>query len=109
METVFNKLVRDNIPDIISKNGEVAVTRVLSNEEYRKELYKKLIEECNEVINAKDKVAILEELGDVLEVIRAIAEFEDKTISDIISIADDKKKERGGFSKRIFLEKKHTK
>ena len=41
MEKVFNKLVRDNIPDIIEKNNEVAVTRILEGKEYLKELYKK--------------------------------------------------------------------
>lgn len=40
MEKVFNKLVRDNIPDIIEKNNEVAVTRILEGKEYLKELYK---------------------------------------------------------------------
>ena len=41
MEQIFNKLVRDKIPDKIEKNGEVAVTRILDDEEYREELYKK--------------------------------------------------------------------
>ncbi|MBQ9072369.1 MAG: hypothetical protein IJY25_04360 [Bacilli bacterium] len=35
MEKVFNKLVRDNIPNIIDNNDEIAITRILSNEEYR--------------------------------------------------------------------------
>lgn len=73
MEQIFNKLVRDNIPNKIEANGEVAVTRILSDEEYRSELYKKLLEESNEVINAKNKEDIIEELSDVLEVVKAIA------------------------------------
>ena len=59
MEKVFNKLVRDNIPDIIEKNNEVAVTRILEGKEYLKELYKKLHEECNEVEMAKNKEEII--------------------------------------------------
>lgn len=50
MERIYNKLVRDNIPNIIISKKEVPVTRVLNNEEYRKELEKKLYEEYNEVI-----------------------------------------------------------
>ena len=50
MEREFNKLVRDYIPDKIESNGEVAVTRVLNDVEYKDELYKKLLEEANEVV-----------------------------------------------------------
>jgi len=46
----YKKLVRDNIPDIIKNNGEIPITRILSNGEYKFELEKKLLEECNEVI-----------------------------------------------------------
>ena len=45
MEQIYNKLVRDNIPDIIEKNGEIPIIRILSNEEYKLELEKKLCEE----------------------------------------------------------------
>lgn len=109
MEQVFNKLVRDNIPDKIENNGEIAVTRILGNEEYRKELYQKLLEESNEVINAKSEDEILEELGDVLEIIKAISELENKTLDDIVEIADKKRLIRGGFKKRLFLERTYTK
>ena len=53
MEKVYNKLVRDNIPNIIENDGIKVVTRILNNEEYKNELYKKLLEESNEVINSK--------------------------------------------------------
>ena len=31
MEIIYNKLVRDNIPDICEANNEKAVTRILSD------------------------------------------------------------------------------
>ena len=65
MERVFNKLVRDNIPDIIASNGEESVTRILADEEYKVELYKKLLEETNEVIISKNSDETIEELADV--------------------------------------------
>lgn len=43
MDRVYNKLVRDNIPDIIHSNGEIPITRILSNDEYKQELEKKTI------------------------------------------------------------------
>lgn len=108
MEKIFNKLVRDKIPEIIEKNNEVAVTRILDNEEYLKELKTKLLEEYNEVISA-DKENILEELADMLEIIDALAQTENKTLEDIIKIKEIKKEKRGGFNKRILLIKTYDK
>lgn len=102
MEKVINKLVRDNIPNIIENNGEEVITRILGDDEYKKELCNKLLEESNEVINAKSSDETLEELADVLEVLKAIAELNNKNLEDIIEIAKRKKLERGGFKKRIF-------
>ncbi len=109
MDQIFNKLVRDNIPNIIKNNGEESIIRILDAAEYRKELYKKLLEECNEVINSKNKGELLEELADVLEVIRSIAKLENNELDDVIEISDQKKLKRGGFEKRIFLEKTYKK
>ena len=109
MEQIFNKLVRDKIPDKIEKNGEVAVTRILDDEEYREELYKKLLEEANEVVNAKTKDDILEELADVYEVVRAISELENSNIDNVVEISNNKRLKRGGFTNRIFLVKTYKK
>lgn len=45
MEKIYNKLVRDKIPEIIENDGETPVVRVLNDEEYRIELENKLKEE----------------------------------------------------------------
>ena len=36
MERIYNKLVRDNIPSIIEGKGETPITRILNEEEYKK-------------------------------------------------------------------------
>ena len=109
MERIFNKLVRDNIPDIIASNGEESVTRILVDEEYKIELYKKLLEEANEVISSKNSDETIEELADVLEILRSIAELNGKKLDDVLKTANQKKLKRGGFEKRIFLEKTYKK
>lgn len=109
MEQVFNKLVRDKIPNKIESNGEVAITRFLSDDEYKNELYKKLLEESHEVINSQGGEDTLEELADVLEVLKAIAELNDKKLDDVVEVAKQKRLKRGGFEKRIFLEKTYKK
>ncbi|MEC9484827.1 MAG: nucleoside triphosphate pyrophosphohydrolase [Candidatus Izemoplasma sp.] len=50
---VYNKLVRDGIPDIIEKAGKNCKTKILSDSEYVHELKRKLIEESQELIEAK--------------------------------------------------------
>lgn len=50
----YNKLVRDNIPEIMIKNGAKPVTRILSDNEYLEELNKKLLEEVNEYLSSGD-------------------------------------------------------
>ena len=101
----YNKLVRDKIPEIIESNGENPVIRILENDECKEELEKKLLEEYNEVIEAKESKQRIEELADMLEVIISLAKLENKSLDDIIGIANKKREKRGGFDKKIFLEK----
>ena len=37
MEKIFNKLVRDNIPEIIKSKNETPFIRILSDNEYKRE------------------------------------------------------------------------
>mgnify|MGYP004546087123 FL=1 len=104
MEKTYNKLVRDNIPNIIKNNGEDPITRILTNEEYKQELEKKLYEEYQEVLESSGKDRI-EELADMLEIIKALAKLENKDLDDIINIANQKNNKRGAFNDKIFLEK----
>lgn len=105
MEQIYNKLVRDNIPTIISNNGETPITRILSNDEYKQELEKKLYEEYQEVLNTTNSSDRIEELADMLEIIISLAKLENKSLNDVIEIAKIKIEKRGGFEEKIYLEK----
>ena len=104
MDKVYNKLVRDKIPDIIKANNEEPITRILNDEEFKKALEQKLAEEYQEVINATGKDRI-EELADMLEVMKYLAKLENATLEDIIKKAKEKAEAKGEFAKKIFLEK----
>lgn len=104
MEKVYKKLVRDNIPEIIKDKNETPITKILNDKEYKKELEKKLFEEYKEVIDSSETDR-LEELADLLEVISHLAQIEKSNLEEIIKIAKEKRSKRGGFEKRIFLEK----
>ncbi len=105
MEKIYNKLVRDNIPDICRANGETPYTRVLNDEEYWDYLLKKDSEELEEVRTAGSLEERKKELADKLELIRAMAKFSGFKLDEIIEEADRKNKKNGGFEKRILLEK----
>lgn len=102
MKKEFNKLVRDKIPEIIEENDEYSLTRTLNDKEYEKALYDKLLEEANEVINANKKEETEEELADLLEVVRAIANFKNIDVSDVEKLRISKKKKRGVFIKEFI-------
>lgn len=103
MEQIFNKLVRDNIPDKIKNNGEEAITRTLTDEEFKKELLKKLLEEANEVVSSTTREEQLEEIADVYEVLSSLTYLNNSSLEEIESLALKKKNKNGGFSKKIFL------
>lgn len=109
MEKIYNKLVRDNIPNIIANDNEEVFTSTLTIEEYQEALLNKLQEETNEVKKAKTKKEILEELADVLEVLDAISCSQGSDLTEVTKIKEEKKAKKGGFSKRIYLHKTITK
>lgn len=104
MDRVYNKLVRDKIPEIIEGKNETPVTRILNDDEYKLELEKKLYEEYKEVIESSGEDRLFE-LADMIEVIKSLALLSGKTLEDIIELANGKRNKRGGFEKKIFLEK----
>lgn len=93
-----NKLVRDRIPEIIENGGNVANTRILSQEELLLHLEQKLDEEVGEYHRDKN----LEELADILEVVYALAE-RISSRDDLMDIYRKKHMIRGGFQQGIYL------
>lgn len=98
---VYNKLVRDKIPEIIAADGKTAKTRILNKEEYLQELIKKLGEEYEE-FKADQNV---DELADLLEVILALSDAINISHSELAKVMSKKTLERGAFKKKIFLER----
>lgn len=100
-ERHYDKLVRDKVPQIIKDQGNIPVTRVLSDEEYIKYLNKKLKEETEEYLEAN----CIEELCDIIEVTKAIASALNFTNEKIESVRKCKVHENGAFVDKILLEK----
>ena len=99
-----NKLVRDNIIELIKRDGHTPTFRELKQDEYLKELLVKLVEEASEVADATDDAERIVELADVLEVIDAIKIAYSIDSGDLTRAQNRKRTERGGYSKKIYLE-----
>ena len=94
-----NKLVRDKIPQIIEASGKTCITELLSQEDYLRELDRKLSEELSEYQQSKS----LEELADLLEVMGAVVKARGYTWDDLTRVRKEKRAARGAFEQRIYL------
>ena len=100
MESIkYNKLVRDRIPEIIEDSGKTCVTKVLPDEEYLKMIDAKLDEELAEYHKDQN----IEELADLLEVIRAVAIARGYSIEELEKVRAEKAEKRGGFKNKLLL------
>jgi predicted house-cleaning noncanonical NTP pyrophosphatase (MazG superfamily) len=98
--TKYNKLVRDKIPEYIIGKGGKPITHIADEKEYWTKLLEKLTEEINEFKENESP----EEYADILEVVKAIAEYKGFDLKEVESIREKKAQERGVFKKRIILD-----
>lgn len=100
MKYIYNKLVRDKIPENINSEKErKANYKILSDEEYLKELDRKLLEEAHELIEAHNE----EEIADLMEVIFAIMKVNNISIDKVEETRKIKNSQKGSFEKKIYL------
>lgn len=99
-KTIYNKLVRDNIPDIIKEKGDDCEWYVEGvYDEYIAALDKKLNEELAEYYQSNN----LSELMDVVEVIYAILKARGMDLNEFHLQRREKRNLKGGFEQRIIL------
>lgn len=99
----FNKLVRDNVPHIIEEHNESCVFSTLKGEAYSKALREKLKEEVEEYLLTTDDLSSVEELADILEVLRSLVNIHHQSFEELERVRKNKEKIRGGFKEGIFL------
>jgi len=99
----YNKLIRDKIPEVNKENGGVPKISILQEADFRKALKIKIKEEVKELMKAEIEDKVLNELSDIQESIRAIAENYGILMEKIEKHKEKKLQERGGFKKKLFL------
>ncbi len=97
----YHKLVRDRIPEIIEADGKRCVIHELDEKTYREKLIEKLHEELAEYEASGDP----EELADLYEVILALLALEGEDQISLEMRRSKKEQRRGGFERRLLLER----
>ncbi|OGZ06255.1 MAG: hypothetical protein A2845_00415 [Candidatus Lloydbacteria bacterium RIFCSPHIGHO2_01_FULL_49_22] len=92
------KLIRDKIPGIAHAKGEQLQCHKADPAEYRYHLREKILEEVHEFRESGEA----EELADILEVVRAIANERGLSMRNLYLLRDKKRRARGGFDGRII-------
>jgi len=93
------KLVRDQIPSIIKSQNKTLDYYVASNDEHKRRLFEKMIEELNEFRDEPN----VEELADMYEVLLAMCEAWNISLGHVKDIANLKRINHGSFDGRVVL------
>lgn len=96
---IYNKLVRDKIPELIESDGKKCVTHILSEKEYITALETKLDEEVAEYHADKN----LEEMADVLEVLRTICIAKGYTLEELEQLRARRLLRKVNLKRKYFL------
>ena len=97
---VYNRLVRDKMPDIIESMGNLAVYGVLDDTAFSKAL----LETMSRGAAQFAKTRSLELLADVLECIDAWLEVSGLSMEEVERSKTERMKRCGTFHERVFLE-----
>ena len=96
---IYNKLIRDKIPEIIEKYGKKAIVEKVDGQELLELLNDKLTEELDEYRESGN----VEELADLVEVTYGILDYKGISIEEFEEMRLKKNKQRGAFREGLVL------
>ena len=100
---IYNKLVRDLIPEQITRSGKHASIGTLNTEQFLQALRLKLLEEAHELFHADTRADIINESADLLELIDTLLKHQDIDLKEVLQRKEEKRNSAGGFDKQLFL------
>jgi predicted house-cleaning noncanonical NTP pyrophosphatase (MazG superfamily) len=95
------KLVRDRIPELATATGQPGTFQQATEAEYALSLRAKLLEEAQEAATASP-AGLVEELGDVLQVLYALAELAGHTAAEIECARVRTARTHGAYTRRLL-------
>lgn len=103
MKKEYNKLIRDNIPEVIKKSGKEYEIKRLSNDELETYVKTKVNEEIEELLTATERDDVVNEFADVYEILEKLMEVKNIKFEEIKKAKDHKNNKRGAFKKNLCL------
>lgn len=104
MEKIYyNKLCRDNVPDIIHAKGFDCSVREMDHDEYRREVIRKVYEEASGVSNHAGRESLLKELADLVVTLDAVTKEYSISEEELDAAVEKSIEEKGGYEDRLYL------
>lgn len=99
--SLYNKLVRDKVPEVLEQEGKKYVIQYAEKEKMLDLLKDKLKEEAREFFQDDS----LEGLADIVEVVFSLANKLGYSEEEVLVKRTEKREEKGGFEEGIVLER----
>ncbi len=104
MEKIYyNKLCRDNVPDIIASKGFECEVRALDHDEYRREIIRKVLEEATGVSNHVGRDSLIKELADLVITLDAVTKEFSISDEELDAAVEKNLEEKGGYEDMLYL------
>ena len=100
---IYNKLIRDRIPEIIKDDNKLCEVRILDNSEFSREVYRKLLEEMTELSNASSRDEIINEMADIHELLDTLRDIHNIHLNEVLTKQISKGLTNGKFERKLFL------
>ncbi len=95
-----NKLIRSKVIAKLERKGIVHTFHTATDEEYQQKLYEKLVEEAKEFVESNS----IEELADLVEVVRAVQKLNGWSPEEVEATRLMKLEKEGDFEGPIILD-----
>jgi len=99
----YNKLVWDNVPDLIKEKGKECEVRVLDDEEFEIELMKKVEEEASALPETASRQELIDELADVVTCVEYIKTIKKITELELADALERHSRRKGRFENKYYL------
>jgi predicted house-cleaning noncanonical NTP pyrophosphatase (MazG superfamily) len=99
----YNKLVWDNVPDLIKEKGKDCEVRELDDDEFEIEIMKKVEEEASALPECTSRQELIDELADVVTCVEYLKSIKGITELELADALERHSRRKGRFEKRNYL------